>query len=99
MAAHSSKTRFASFDDNEFDGILQDRNALNTKRATKQAANILKEYIAEKNLQLDLETVDKKTLASVLAKFYVEVRQTDGTHYKTTTLNSIQAGLNRYMKS
>ena len=32
--------------DNKFDGILQDRNAENTKEATKQAANILKEYIA-----------------------------------------------------
>ena len=34
----------------------------------------------EKGEDVDIQTVDKKTLASILAKFYVEVRRVDGTH-------------------
>ena len=53
----------------------------------------------EKGVDVDIQTVDKKALALILAKFYVEVRKVDGTHYKTTSLHSIRAGINRHLKS
>ena len=97
MAA--SVSRFTSFDEKEFDEILKNKDALNTKKATKNAVTIFRDYLMEKGLDVDIETVDKKTLSSVLARFYVEVRRTDGTHYKTTSLQSIRSGINRHVKS
>ena len=98
MAASSEK-RFATFDEQQFDEILQNKDAQNTKKATKQATTIFKEYLMEKGLDVDVQTADKETLASILAKFYVEVRRADGSHYKTTSLHSIRAGINRHLKS
>ena len=87
MAASRSSTsskRFANFDDKEYDEILQNKDAQTTKKATKQAVTIFREYVMEKGVDVDIQTVDKKTLASILA---------NGTHYKTTSLHSIRAGI------
>ena len=92
-------SRFASFDDEEFNKILEDRDAENTKRATKLAVSIFQEYLVEKGIDIDFQDVDKKTLSSVLAKFYVELRKGNGTHYKTATLGSIRGGINRHFKA
>ena len=102
MAASRSSTsakRFANLDDKEYDEILQNKDAQTTKKATKQAVTIFREYVMEKGVDVDIQTVDKKALALILAKFYVEVRKVDGTHYKTTSLHSIRAGINRHLKS
>ena len=84
MAASTSTKpkHFASFDEEEFAKILDNKDADNTKRSTKQAIKIFNEYLFEKNIDIDLVTVDKKTLAAILGKFYVELRKTDGSHYK-----------------
>ena len=76
MAASRSSTsakRFANFDDKEYDEILQNKDAQTTKKATKQAVTIFREYVMEKGVDVDIQTVDKKALALILAKFYVEV--------------------------
>ncbi|XP_041458312.1 uncharacterized protein KIAA1958-like [Lytechinus variegatus] len=99
MAASTKPKRFASFDEEEFSKILGNKDADSTKRATKQAITIFKEYLFEKCIDIDLETVDKSTLAPILSKFYVELRKSDGSHYKTASLNSLKSGLNRHLKS
>lgn len=102
MAASSSSTRpnrFASFDEEEFSKILGNKDADNTKRSTKLASKIFNEYLLEKGIDIDLETVDKCTLATILSRFYVELRKSDGSHYKTASLNSLKSGLNRHLKS
>ena len=102
MAASSSSTkpkRFASFDEEEFSKILGNKDADNTKRSTKQGINIFNEYLSEKNIDIDLETVDTTTLAAILSKFYVELRKSDGSHYKTSSMNALKAGINRHLKS
>ena len=52
----------------------------------------------EKGQNQEFEKLDKTTLASLLSKFYLEARKADGDLYKTSSLNSIRAGLNRYLK-
>lgn len=102
MAASSSSTkpkRFASFDEEEFSKILGNKDADNNKRSTKQGINILNEYLFEKNIDIDLETVDTTTLAAILSKFYVQLRKSDGSHYKTSSMNALKAGINRHLKS
>ena len=44
-----------------------------------------------------IENFDKNELGNVLSRFYVEARS-DGNHYKTGSLNSVPAGLNRHLK-
>lgn len=91
--------RFASFNDDEFNDIVINKDAENTKKSTKQATTIFREYLSEKSLPVDFESLDKQTLAKILGKFYVEARKANGENYKTATLNAIRAGINRHLKS
>ena len=95
----ATSKRFASFDDEEFNDLITSKDAENTKKSTKQAVGVFREYLREKSLPGDFETLDKQTLAKILGKFYVEARKTNGDYYKTATLNAIRAGLNRHLKS
>ncbi|XP_063956822.1 uncharacterized protein LOC129263377 [Lytechinus pictus] len=68
MAASTKPKRFASFDEEEFSKILGNKDADSTKRSTKQAITLFKEYLFEKCIDIDLETVDKSTLAPILRR-------------------------------
>ena len=59
---------------------------------------MFRSYLGEKCQNQEFEKLDKTTLASLLSKFYLEARKADGDFYKTSSLNSIRAGLNRYLK-
>lgn len=59
-ASVAGVSRFASFDEKEFDEILQNKDVLNTKKATKQAVTILREYLKEKCLDVNIKRVDKE---------------------------------------
>eukprot|EP00057_Strongylocentrotus_purpuratus_P018990 XP_011673464.1 PREDICTED: uncharacterized protein KIAA1958-like [Strongylocentrotus purpuratus] len=98
MAA-STSTRFASLEEEEYEQLLQNKDTFNTKKSTKTSVTVFREYLAEKGHDSDFQLLGKSELAALLAKFYVEVRRTDGTHYKTSSLHSIRAGINRYLKS
>ena len=46
-----------------------------------------------------LEEMEKVELAKCLERFYLSARQKDGSYYKSSTLRSIKAGLDRYLQS
>ena len=89
-------SRFASLNEDDFEEILRHKDAENTRKATQGAATLFQSYLSEKGPNQEFEKLDKTTLASLLSKFYLEARKTDGDFYKTSSLNSIRAGLNRY---
>lgn len=45
------------------------------------------------------ESYDSVRLNETLAHFYVDLRKSDGSRYKTTSFELIRNGLNRYLKS
>ena len=85
--------RFATVSKNELEKLLADKDAENTKKATKLAVNIFTTYLKEKKIK---EPDDKESLAAVLKLFYIEARKEDGTAYSKSTLNSFRFGLNRH---
>ena len=48
MAA--STNRFASLNTDEFDNILKEKDAVNTRKATKTALDLLRAYLVEKKI-------------------------------------------------
>ena len=88
--------RFATVSKNELEKLLADKDAENTKKATKLAVNIFTTYLKEKKIK---EPDDKESLAAVLKLFYIEARKEDGTAYSKSTLNSFRFGLNRHYLS
>ena len=77
---------------------MRDKDADNTKRATKTAVGLFRAYLVAKGQSSDFEKLDKASLAASLSKFYFEARKEDGDFYKTTSLCSIRAGINRHLK-
>ena len=89
--------RFASNTDHDIATMLEDKDSSSTKKATKQAIKVLREYCAEKGLSTQLEDNDKVELDNLLKQFYANARKKDGTMYSKNTINSIRYGLARYL--
>jgi hypothetical protein len=62
--ANSSK-RFATVTENDLRKLLDEKEAVNTKRATKTAVKVFTEYIIEKKIS---EPQDKDSIAKVLTQ-------------------------------
>jgi hypothetical protein len=89
-------SRFASISDEELLRLVEDKDAVNTKRSTKTALRVFHEYLKEKNIS---EPQTKESTANVLKMFYAETRKADGNSYARNSLNSLRFGLNRHFKS
>ena len=91
-------SRFASLNTDKFENILKEKDALNTRKATKAAVDVLQAYLVAKKLSTNVEKLEKIAISEILGKFYLEVRKADGDFYKRGSLVSIRAGINRHLK-
>lgn len=91
--------RFASHSENE---ILEKRSNVvpkNTSKANKKCANMLREYLREKNDDVNFEEFTLEKINDVLEHFYLDARKVGGEQYKTSSLENFRYGLNRYLKA
>ena len=58
--------------------LLEDKDSENTKRSTKVAKQIWKDFLLEKNVE---EPSEKRDLALILKSFYVYARKKDGSSF------------------
>ena len=70
----TSKVRFASTSDQKKTKLLDDRNAKNTRRATKNNIKVLTDYLTEKQLP-SLDQLTDDDLPEVLFNFYSNLRK------------------------
>ena len=90
-------SRCASLNTDEFENILKEKDALNTRKATKTAVDVLQAYLVAKKLSTNVDKIDKRAISEILGKFYLEERKA-GDFYKRASLVSIRAGINRHLK-
>ena len=91
-----SVSRFAKVSEVDLERLVDDKDAKNTKRATKTVLRVLQQYLKEKKVS---EPQTKDGISNVLKLFYVEARKLDGTLYSKSSLNSLRFGLGRYFKA
>ena len=90
--------RFGASTDEEIAEILQERNAVNTNKATKSCIRILNDYITEKHLP-KLEETGDADLPALLKEFYVNARQKKNNDlYHTQTMKNIRSGFQENRK-
>ena len=77
--------RFSTVSDEDLEKLIQEKDAKNTKRVISVQYNIFEQYCKEKKINMDIQTIEKRALDDILAKFYVEVRKTDGEYYKKSS--------------
>ena len=77
---------------------MQERNAVNTNKATKSCIRILNDYITEKHLP-KLEETGDADLPALLKEFYVNARQKKNNDlYHTQTMKNIRSGFQENRK-
>ena len=91
------RKRFATVDEDEIQRILEEKDSVNTRRATDSAVRTLQAYLREKGLSENFEDLSKTDLNMVLSKFYTEARQENGQMYKKSSMFALRHGLNRYL--
>ena len=72
---------------------MEEKNALNTKRSTKQAVRLFRKYLLEKEVDSNFEHFDKQKLDQTLCKCYAEARTEDGNLNKNIAITYNKAWL------
>ena len=67
--------RFGTVSEQEFNRILTEKDAINTRKATESAVRTILAYLKENDLPIDFETLSKPDLDKLLSKLFTEARQ------------------------
>jgi hypothetical protein len=98
-AGHGAQGRFGSSTDEDISKILDENDALGTKKATKSSLMCLQQYIIETNNDINFDNYSTQELSSLLVNFYADARKKNGEKYKLSALKSIRFGLARHFSS
>ena len=87
--------RFWNIDAEQF--TVEQQN-VKTKQATKYAINVLKEFMAEKNIDGPIDVLQVNELNDLLSDFYANCRNVEGEFYSKSTMIAIRQGIRRYLQ-
>ena len=88
--------RFATVSQTDLAQLVENKDAKNTKRATRLARRVFNEYLKEKH---ESEPKTKEQICNALKLFYIEARQADGNSCCKNSLTSLRFGLCGYNKA
>jgi len=60
---------------------------------------MIKDYLTEKNMNPNFESLEKKELNNFLVHFYLNARKINGEKYKVSSLENMRHTLNRYLQA
>jgi hypothetical protein len=91
MEPDQNKPRFLlKKTENDLNELLENKESSNTKKATKSAANVFRNYCTERGKESHFESFSTEELANALKYFTPKLStKKDGEFYKKSSLNSI----------
>ena len=90
--------RFATVSVEQIDDLVDSKDSNSTKALSEVSMRTFLSYCAEKDVEMDIITIDAVLLNETLTQFYAEIRKADGSYYKTTSMRSLRYGLQRKIK-
>ena len=78
MASNTKARRFATFSEEDLKEIVNNSEAENTKKLTRIAVNVFREYLLSKQISAEFEGLSCEELDRLLGRFYVELRNNKG---------------------
>jgi hypothetical protein len=87
-----AQRRYGSSTDQDISQILDENDALGTKKSTKSSLMCLQQYITETNNEINFDNYSTQELSSLLVNFYADARKKNGEKYKLSALKSIRFG-------
>ena len=87
----ADRNHYPELSESELTSLLDQKNSDNTKKATKVALNVFRDYLKERKIVEDSLVASKDKLAPVLRKFCAEARKKEGltTSPKELKTNSV----------
>ncbi len=83
----------------ELNNLEDDKDEVNTKKTTKWAVKTLRDFLAQKNMDINFESYTATTLNDILRLFYASVQSTkEGGEYSVASLRTLRAGINRHLR-
>ena len=67
--------RFPELTESDLNCLIEQKNSDNTKRATKVAVSVFRQYLEERKVDENELLTSKVKLVAVLRKFYAEARK------------------------
>ncbi|XP_023806613.2 uncharacterized protein LOC110014204 [Oryzias latipes] len=96
---HKRERRHKEVSPEELNFLEDDKDEINTKKITKWAVNIFRDFLAQKNMDINFENYTATTLNESLRLFYASVQSTkEGGEYSVASLRSLRAGINRHLR-
>ncbi|KAM7428138.1 hypothetical protein ABFA07_020841 [Porites harrisoni] len=95
-------SRFEEVSSEEIKRIVDNATLINTKRSTKYGLRIFIEWLDSpggKKFSKSIEEMSKQELNDCLKSFYTSARKQDGSYYKTSSMKSIRAAIDRFLRS
>ena len=89
--------RFVSVSEDDIACFLEENENKNTVRKTNQDVGLLKAFLKRKSTQ-ELEELSPQDLDACLQEFVVVVWKQDGSDYEPSSLHSLVASIERYLK-
>ncbi|XP_051542800.1 uncharacterized protein zgc:174877 isoform X7 [Myxocyprinus asiaticus] len=90
-------SRCANISSADLEELENFRCEANTIRQTVWAINCFKTWLSEKEITIDLKTVEKSELCPVLREFYGSIRTSKGELYGVSSYLALRGGLNRFI--
>ncbi|XP_076586564.1 uncharacterized protein LOC143320627 [Chaetodon auriga] len=83
----------------ELNNLEDDKDEVNTRKTTKWAVKTLRDFLAQKNMDINFESYTATTLNDILRLFYASVQSTkEGREYSVASLRSLRASINRHLR-
>ena len=82
--------------------VNQQKYRFNTEQPRKYSSSNLFQtewFAQQKEFKTEFESMEVEEMNNCLSKFYLSARRKDGSYYKKTSLLSIRAALDRYLRS
>ena len=93
----TSKRRFAEYNEEERQCIVDEKDSKNTKTVIKQSIGVLTTYAHARGFTLgQIEQFSSSDLAEFLRKMWPELRKVDGDYYYKKSLGTIRYGIQRH---
>lgn len=82
----------------DFYALLNEKDAVDTKRSMKVAVKSFRDFLTELELSANFEDLPIDELNKSLKSFYVGVRKTSGDLFKKSALQNIRCGFKRFLE-
>ncbi|XP_047460232.1 zinc finger MYM-type protein 4 isoform X2 [Mugil cephalus] len=83
----------------ELDNLEDEKDEINTKKTTRWAVKTLRDFLTQKNMDINFESYTATALNDILRLFYASVQSTkEGGQYSVASFRSLRAGINRHLR-